>query len=297
LAIAPFDVPPGTDTQRCFFFALPGDPGSDIWVTKYEVAQPVGSHHMNLFKVNTIKNLSGNPGDEVIDGECFNSSNWSDWPLIVNSQDPSNQVWQLPNGVGAHFHGGDLVMLQSHFVNASTQQTPGQAHVRVNFWTLPGPADNELGTVFATNQNIQVCPGDVGRSFTKSCQFPGTSPIHVAAANGHFHSRGVEFDMYAVDAMGNVGAQFYQSTVWDDPPMIRTQSADQMSIADIDGGGRFEWKCVFDFPTDPNACGADKTGAPDPRCCYDFGPRVDINEHCNAFVYYWPRVDTSINCF
>jgi hypothetical protein len=118
----------------------------------------------------------------------------------------------------------------------------------------------------------------------------------VVAANGHFHSRGTLFEMFQMDALGNEGAQFYTSNVWDDPPMIRSD-ATHASIADLDAGGRFEWKCHFDFPTTPGACGADKTGTPTPTCCYEFGPRVDINEHCNAFVYYWPKTTTDVSCF
>ncbi|MCU1283548.1 MAG: hypothetical protein JWM53_7094, partial [bacterium] len=203
LAVPPFDVPSGVDTQRCFFFAVPGTPDQELWVNKYEIIQPEGSHHMNLFRVNTVKSLDGNPGDAVIDGECFISSNWSDWPLVVNSQQSANTSWTLPDGVGASFQGGELLMLQTHWVNATTQKTPGKASVAINFWTLPKPAPNELGTVFATNQNIEVCPGDVDRTFAKSCQFSGTGPIHVVAANGHFHSRGTLFEIFGMDAQGN----------------------------------------------------------------------------------------------
>jgi len=31
-------------------------------------------------------------------------------------------------------------------------------------------------------------------------------------------------------------------------------------------------------------------------CCYTFGPIVEKNEHCNAFVYYYPKQD-NVNCF
>jgi len=31
-------------------------------------------------------------------------------------------------------------------------------------------------------------------------------------------------------------------------------------------------------------------------CCYTFGGIVDLNEHCNAFVYYYPKQD-DVNCF
>ncbi|MDB4942126.1 MAG: hypothetical protein JWP97_1660, partial [Labilithrix sp.] len=33
-----------------------------------------------------------------------------------------------------------------------------------------------------------------------------------------------------------------------------------------------------------------------PDCCYTFGPIVEKNEHCNAFVYYYPKQD-DVTCF
>ena len=38
------------------------------------------------------------------------------------------------------------------------------------------------------------------------------------------------------------------------------------------------------------------TPAAQQDCCYTFGPIVDKNEHCNAFVYYYPKQD-DVNCF
>jgi hypothetical protein len=293
LAVPPFTVNVGDEIQACYFFAVPGNPGDEVWINRYRVAQAVGSHHMNVFRVKTIVNLSGNPGDSVVGkngmGECFKSANWADWPLVVNSQQASEVDWNLPDGVGAKFMAGELLMLQTHFVNATTQKTPAQAQVAVNFYTMPGPAANELGTMFQTNQNILVCPGDVGRSFTKTCKFGSTAPVNVIAANGHFHSRGKLFEIMSTDPNGGVIDEFYKSTSWDDPPMSR----DFNEV--IPAGGGVQWKCTFDFPA--NSCGGqiDKTTG-QPTCCYDFGGIVETKEHCNAFVYYWPKVQ-DINCF
>ena len=47
-----------------------------------------------------------------------------------------------------------------------------------------------------------------------------------------------------------------------------------------------------------NAIDAKKYGTPPSQqdCCYTFGWQVDLNEHCNAFIYYYPKTD-DINCF
>src|SRR5688572_21342011 len=117
-----FEVPPGKEIQACYFLKIPGDATQEFWVERYEMAQTTGSHHMNIFRVNTIKNLKPNANldEPVVNGECFVSSNWSDWPLVVNSQVDGVTDWKLPAGVGAKFMGGDLLMLQTHWVNATT---------------------------------------------------------------------------------------------------------------------------------------------------------------------------------
>jgi hypothetical protein len=278
-----FAVPQGTETQRCYFFAVPGTPDQEVWVNHYQLAQNQGSHHVNIFRVNTIVNLSGQPGDVVVDGQCWTSSNWSDWPLVVNSQDDAESVdWTLPAGVGAKFHGGDLLMMQVHFVNATTQKTPREGLAFANFWTMTTPPPNELGTIFATNQNIRICPGDTDKSFEARCTFQSEG-ITVVAANGHFHSRGIDFQIAPVDSSGDVGSMFYHSTTWNEPPMVRGLDVQ------IGAGGGIDYRCAYTAPA--NSC-----GDPKDNCCFTFGGHVETQEHCNAFVYYYPKV-SDVSCF
>ncbi len=120
LATPAYDVAAGTEDQRCIFFEAPAD---ETWVNRIVTAVNPGSHHMNLFRVRTLVGLSGKPGDVVVNGECFKSPNWADWPLVTNQQDssPGRNVtdWTLPDGVAQHFAPHELLMLQVHFVNAS----------------------------------------------------------------------------------------------------------------------------------------------------------------------------------
>ncbi len=291
LVVPPFEVPAGQEIQSCYFVAGPGAPGSDVWIDHYQIAQTVGSHHMNLFRIGTVKNLIGQPGGPpVVNGECFVSSNWSDWPLVVNSQQAATTDWTLPDGVGAKFTAGEVLMLQTHWVNAQTQQTPGKAEVLVNLWFPKQPVQFEMGTMFETNQNIRICPGDVDKTFAKTCKLGADAPpngVTIIGANGHFHSRGTLFEMMPVDAMGNTSADFYTSTRWDDPPMARDFTTN------IGVGGGVEWKCHFDFPQ--GQCGGEMVNGM-PTCCFNFGGHVETQEHCNAFVYYWPKTQ-DVNCF
>ncbi len=282
-----YPIPAGTETQACYFFAVPGAADEDVWINRVTVAQNAGSHHMNIFRVKTITGLSGAPGEVVTNGQCFGpSTNWADWPLVINSQSNGAVDWTLPDSVGHRFKGGELLMVQTHYVNATTQKTPLAGHVLVNFWTLKTAPANELGTLFATNQNIRVCPGDTGKTFEKKCTFPSQG-VHIVGANGHFHSRGTEFDISTVDAMGTRGSTFYVSKTWDEPPMNYGMNVE------VPAGGGIDWTCSFDYqcPAGESVCGNADDGN-----CFAFGGHVDTQEHCNAFVYYWPKV-TDIGCF
>ena len=155
-------VLPGEEVQNCYFFEVPFD--REVYVSGITLAQNAGSHHMNVFRMKTIKALDGAPNQIIEGGECWNSPNWSDWPIIANSQNSGVQDWTLPEGVALKFAPREKIMLQSHYVNATTQKTPTDGKVVVNFFGLPeGSQPMELGTLFATNQQIEVCPGGTER--------------------------------------------------------------------------------------------------------------------------------------
>ena len=277
-------VPAGTETQLCYFFAVPAGPA--LWVNRIVATQAPGSHHLNVFRVKSIANLSGNDGEKVVDGECWKSANWKDWPLVINSQESGDVDWTLPEGVAHRFEPGELLMVQSHYVNATTQMTPGIAKAAIKFYKEPGDATPmELGTAFATNQSIQVCPGDVDKSVQASCLLGSKDPVTIVGANGHFHSRGRQFSIMPFDPQnGASDAPFYVNKSWSEPLMAR----DLKVVVPPLGG--FAYKCEYDVP-------ADSCGDPSKMCCYTFGPKVEINEHCNAFVYYYPRGASDVRCF
>jgi hypothetical protein len=321
-----FAVDPGTEVQNCYFFKVSDlasaagfDSTKPVDVHRVQIVQKSGSHHMNLFRVRTIVGLD--PANGVVQtgtngqGPCFVSSNWADWPLVANDQGPGDQDWSYPDGVVNELNPPDptqpgvnldeTLMLQTHFVNASTQKTPdGFGQVAINLWTLPADqVTAQMGTVFATNQSIRVCQDNPTPSFSASCHFNSPSPVTVVGANGHFHSRGTEFDIYAWDGtttgIPDVSARFYQSNTWDEPPMLHSPALQ----ANIPAGGGIVYSCQYEWQPPPSNIGCagldaidlQKSPTNQPDCCYRFGPQVDVNEHCNAFVYYYPKQD-NVNC-
>jgi hypothetical protein len=313
------EVPAGVEEQDCYFFKIRDlavaagmSPDEPVNLHRVQIAQRPGSHHMNIFRVKTIVKL-GPEGGAVQKGqngvgECFKSPNWADWPLIANSQQDGQLDWTYPDGVANVLQPDEWIMLQTHYVNASSQKTPeSYGRVRVNFWHAEASeVTAEMGTVFATKQSIRVCQGNPSPTFSGTCQINSPEPVQIIGANGHFHSRGTRFDMYTWDGVTAAtppeADRFYRSESWDDPPMPHSPELD---VTLPHNGGVF-YTCSYEWQKPDPAVGCngldefDKTkySTPDEQldCCYTFGPIVEKNEHCNIFVYYYPKQD-DVNCF
>jgi hypothetical protein len=315
-------VAAGTEVQSCYFFKVSDlasaggfDPTQPVDVHRVQIVQRAGSHHMNLFRVRTIKGLDpagGTVTGSNGQGQCFVSSNWSDWPLIANDQGAGAEDWSYPDGVVNQLnppdHPDETLMLQTHFVNATTQTTPDSVgQVAINLWTIPpDQVKAQIGTLFATNQSIRICQGNQTPTYTATCSFNSPDQVKIIGANGHFHSRGTEFDIFAWDGTttgaADPSARFYQSKTWNEPPMLHSPELE----VTVPPGGGVVYSCAFQWhqPTDTTGCAAldawdeKKYGTLPAQqdCCYTFGPQVDVNEHCNAFVYYYPKQD-NVNCF
>ena len=163
-----FSVAPGEEIQDCYFYKVRdlakagGLPENEpVNLHRVQMVQKDGSHHMNIFRVRTIKGLGPDGGaiqrGKNGQGECFKSPNWADWPLVANTQQAGDLDWTFPDGVANVFQPDEWLMLQTHYVNATSQATPEGGEVKVNFHTIPKEqVQHEMGTLFATKQSIRV---------------------------------------------------------------------------------------------------------------------------------------------
>jgi hypothetical protein len=317
LRIPEFEVAAGRESQNCYFVKVPDlDHGKDMWMDRVLTAINPGSHHVNVFRVKTIISLDpamGTPtslGDyaaTVVEGSddyknnpCWGSSNWADWPLVANSQhatiDELETDWKLPDGVAIRFSPGEMLMVQTHYVNSGEQPTLYGGKVGINFYRHQATETPiEMGSLFATQQSIRICASNPQAPFSGTCKFP--SAVTITAANGHFHKRGKLFRVSAWDGKSinhpPAASQFYKSDDWNDPPMITG-----LAIPSPAGAGIW-WDCDYQWQP-PSQFSCDDVNARDPEqegdCCYTFGGITDVGEHCNVFVYYYPKIDSDVFC-
>ncbi|HVK89199.1 MAG TPA: hypothetical protein VM513_33990 [Kofleriaceae bacterium] len=317
LRVPEFEVPPGRESQNCYFVHVPDlAGGEDLWIDRVVSAINPGSHHMNVFRVKTISGLdpaAGEPiklgaydatvlygSDEYATHPCWDSANWADWPLIANSQNSAVGEpitdWQLPETAAIRLTPGELLMVQTHYVNSTEQPTTFGARVGINFHRFArAGAPVEMGSLFATQQNIRICASTPNVRYSGTCRFPNA--VTITAANGHFHSRGRRFAMYSWEGTSAThpddASMFYESTSWDHPEM-----ATDLGLQAAQGTGMW-WDCEYGW-TPPTVITCDEVNAKDPLqendCCYTFGGNTDVGEHCNVFLYYYPKADTDVFC-
>ena len=268
-----FVVPAGQERQWCYYFKLPSD--VDLNVVRFEIRYLAGSHHMNLFQ--TDKDVPDH------DEDCFDKmpltspENPNGVDLVIGSQREAFD-WALPPGVAFRLKAHRQLVLQTHYVNATTQQTPsGYGKVLINLVTEPDTSKitAHMGTMFANNVNIHIPPHEA-RSFSTTCGLPKAAKL--AALTGHFHSRGRVFSVNLAPDGADPTADIYRSRAWDEPP-FRVLAEPR----DIPAGGGLYYTCDFQNRSDLDI---------------KFGPRVDTDEHCNLFAYFYPWDDDKARyCF
>jgi hypothetical protein len=268
MMVGPIEVPQGTEVQQNWYVKAPNDKPLDVH--KFEILMTPGSHHFNIFRSTT---------EDIPDGKVensFDALHWEAWDLIVDSQ-VQHFVWELPPGVAFRLEPHQQMNLQIHYVNATTQKTPGAGKAILNLTEAePGTVKEYVGGLFAQNRKITL-PPHAESTFDKTCTFP--QDVKLAMFTGHFHSHGKAFVAYKANLDGSRGAEIYRSENWDEPPMkVFTDP-----IAFQKGEG-IQYVTSYVNNTDR---------------IIGFGPHVETDEHANAFAYYYPALpgSKSIYCF
>ena len=213
MKIAAFPVPANTEIQSCYFFkvsdleaaaGLPAD--QPIEVHRVQIVQKPGSHHMNVFRVagaptRLDPTMGTVHGHERAGCSASSARTGRTGHCSPTRSSRATRTGRTPTASPTSSSPTEMLMLQTHYVNAATQQTPGGAQVAVNLWTLPEESGHRAARHPLRDRpehpDLREQPdADLSRS---GCQFKSATPVTVIGANGHFHSRGKEFDMYPWD--------------------------------------------------------------------------------------------------
>jgi hypothetical protein len=256
----------------CRYVQMPSDRGV-IAVPSAESEFTPGSHHLLAYR----SDLTAIPSGQTNVWAC------SDGAWMVHQRGSYYEAQQplsrrdLPPGVAHRFQPGEVVIMQTHYVNAGSGPLDAQAKLTlhtVEVATVP----QEAGSIIWTDVNISVEPGGKSRS-TMTCTIP--TDIYPALLWSHMHKQGSNFvavtdDQAAATALGTL----YQENDWSEP---HPRAYPNNPPVALHAGSHVTFSCDF---ANPNSY------------TLTFGQSAETNEMCILHGMYWPRMSaTAEQCY
>jgi hypothetical protein len=276
--VGPYPVPEGTEVLRCYWVKVP----EDMDVTRIEVKYNPGSHHLDIFSTDYA----------MPDGDfdCSRPEEWGAWPSeIARGLDPASTMptmlvgfqndsveWNLPDGISYKVHAGQQLMIQSHFANVGTQDTPTERlYDVINFDAAAEPTERHAETLFDEDVDIRL-PAHTEQTITRICEFP--EQVNLIAMFGHFHSRGVSHRVWTYDPDSQqAGDMIYENKAWYDPQFYTV--GDQWDRPIATRAIKMEAN-YFNFTDDE----------------ITWGSYVETNEHFETYAFFYPYVGINWEC-
>lgn len=254
----------GTEALRCIYAQLPTDRG-EIAVSHVESHYTPGSHHLLAYR----SNLTSVPENYQGVWDCSDGL----WQLNMRGSYYEAQMPDeehvLPNGIAHKFQPGEVLIVQAHYLNPTERDL--DAHIEMTLHpTDPAAVEQEAGTIFFNNINIQV-PAFGTATSTMSCELP--QDIQLALLWSHMHERGVSFvvttdDPTAAEALGTL----YEEDDWAEP-VQRAFPNDATAV--LHAGTHIQFSCTFHNES---------------ARTFTFGNSAHDNEMCILHGMYWPRM-------
>ncbi|HZU82796.1 MAG TPA: hypothetical protein VE987_07765 [Polyangiaceae bacterium] len=251
-------VPGGTEQFRCQLVTMPA--GTAGYVIAGQHTFTPGSHHMLLYKTD----FTSVPADQQGVFDCADETGIMGHirGVVYGAQTPQGNM-QYPDGVGLPYQAGEILLLQTHYLNAGVSAL--DAGVNLTLTVRPDGVTNPAGVFFFYDPFIDVPAGARGKA-TMRCAVP--HDVTLLGAGSHYHKRGVGYAAY-VDAPSGAPAAtpFYTSSDWSNPRTLATN----LPIA---AGSHIRFECDYD----------NTQGTQD----YYAGPSAANNEMCMFIGVYYP---------
>ena len=258
-------IDPGAESQQCKLVQMPTDRGV-IAVPSAESHFTPGSHHFLVYRTKLTQMPDGGGG--VVD--CMEPS--GNAASVIGSYYEAQQPdmkRDLPARVAHLFQPGEVMALQTHYVNATNATI--DAKVTFKLHTMdPTEVEHEAGSILFSNFGL-VVPPNARVTQTRACPVPAAQDMNLLLLWSHMHRRGVHFVATTDD--GDVQGPLYETSDWSEP-QARVFGNDPPTT--IHAGSHIVFSCDYDNSTSQK---------------FTYGPSALTNEMCILHGMYWPRAD------
>ena len=258
-------VDAGGEVQNCLSIKLPADRGT-IAVQSVESHYTAGSHHFLVYR-GKVQDLAPELAIEHICSAREEAGNFN--PTYYEAQAPDSSR-ELPPGIAHVFQPGEVLLLTSHYLNATDHDLDTQATFVLH--TMPSEqVEQEAGSIFFYNPSISIPPASsvVAR---RTC--PISQDINLALLWSHMHSRGVAFEARTDDpGVDAPDGTLYESEDWSEPSPRQFPNDPPITVH---AGSSITYACTYENRTE---------------MAIKQGLSAVTNEMCILHGMYWPRVD------
>jgi hypothetical protein len=269
-------IEPGQEIERCMLLKAPPE---GLFVKRDEVRFSQGSHHIVLYKTPykeiPAKARDGTPVNATEVHDCNDGAqySWKVTGVVAGSQsfEGDSMLGSLPEGVALKVEPGAVLLMNTHYLNASAERL--EADARVNLYTMPPESvEVEAGILTHYNNFIRI-PANGAASARMRCKLH--QDISLVSVQSHMHKRGVGFVANVTSADGSSMEEIYTSASWEEVPVGRFAPPLQ-----IKAGQAIDYQCDY-VNTEPREVIQGLTTKDE--MCMLFGPyypRDPFTEYC-----------------
>jgi hypothetical protein len=250
------EVPAGDEQIRCQYIPVP--PGG-IDAAGFSHRYTPGSHHLLLYPTDLSADAA--PREPF---DCLSRGDLHQVGVAYGGSEPEGSQ-EFPPGVAMELAAGSVVLLESHYLNAS--DTPLTGNVELVVYPSTVPVTVHAGTLFFYDWAILVPPSPATGVARMQCAID--TDIELQFASSHMHRRGTEFHSTLIGDGTQI--PLHSTTDWATP---------EASVFDpplqVHAGQRVELECRYqnDRPHEVIE-----------------GESADRDEMCIFTASYWPRLD------
>jgi hypothetical protein len=222
-------VPAGTESLMCQFVAMPD---AAVFVTGMSHAFSQAYHHLYVFKTD----LPSLPAGSDTPIQCGSGSpNPMDHAgASIYAAELGTGSMSLPAGVGLPMQAGEVLLIQSHYLNATASDIDAQASLSIDYVTEDPGA--HAGAFFFYDPFIDVGIGQLGNAAMR-CAVP--SDVTVLSTVAGAQERAVGFLAFDDPPSATAEDPFYQAPGWADPlPVTAT--------IPLAAGSHLRFSCAYD---------------------------------------------------
>jgi hypothetical protein len=228
-------IEPGEDVEYCEVVQLPGKPGEQFFVNRFESEMTTGSHHLIVSAIEPGSETDQNAevGDRV---PCVGPAGGFGGDLVdVTGQQIPYHEESFPEGVGHVYTGGQKVVFNYHYFNAT--DAPLEARAAVNFFTTDEASVEKIAESFtALYAGLFVAQGET-ESFNLECRMKQDVMVHKLTR--HTHQWGTEFPVFFAGGERD-GELIYTSPNYEQPDHVFEEPVL------VKAGEGFRFQCNYD---------------------------------------------------